>query len=115
MVALGILTSCDVDLFGMDTKGVGNGYRLTKVDWPMEFQFADPDGSHAVAVAEIGWRKPLILVREQNTRRWEVIDTATGEHLNITEEQLSSDPTYSAISIRSADDAWHLPRKARRW
>jgi hypothetical protein len=115
MIALGVLTSCDVDLFGTDTKRVGNGYRLTYTDWPVEYRFAAPDGSHSVPVAEIDLRKPLILVHPQDTRDWDVIDTASGKHFTITEEQRRSDPTYSNISVYSADEAWHLRRKARRW
>lgn len=115
IVALGLLTSCDVDLLGMDTKRVGNGYRLTKVDWPVDYQFASPDGSHAIPIAKIGWRPPLILVHPQDKPDWEVIDTASGQRASITDEQRQADSAYSSISVYSADEAWHLPRKTRRW
>jgi hypothetical protein len=115
MIALGTLCSCDVDFFGSDTKRIANGYRLTRVDWPIEFQFASPSGADPIAVAEIGWRKPIILVRAQGSRDWELIDTTASHRTTISDEQRRNDPTYSTIQLYSADAAWHLPRKTRRW
>jgi hypothetical protein len=115
LLTASMLCSCDVDLFGSDTKKIGRNYRLVKVDWPGEFEFGAPDRRRREPVTEIGWQKPLIILRDRGAESWKVIDTVSGEAVVVTDEQRRSHPRYSAIQIYSAAEAWSLPRKKRRW
>lgn len=115
LLAMGFFCSCDVDLFGNDTKKIGRNYQLVKVDWPGEFEFSAPDHRQTEVVSKIGWQKPLIIVQAHATDSWKVIDTGTGKRATISEEQRRNDPRYAAIQIYSAAEAWHLPKSKRRW
>jgi hypothetical protein len=115
LLTANMLCSCDVDLFGSDTKKIGRNYRLVKVDWPGEFEFGAPGRAPREAVMEIGWQKPLILVRGGREESWKVIDTVSKETVIIADEQRRTQPRYSSIPIYSAAEAWKLPRKKRRW
>jgi hypothetical protein len=109
------LCSCDVDLFGSDTKKIGRNCRLVKVDWPGEFVFSAPPDQRPEAVTELGWEKPLVVVRLRDAKEWRVFDTSTGQWTTISDEQRRADPRYAAIPIYAAGDAWSLPRRQRRW
>ena len=112
-----VLWSCDMDLFGHDEKKIGPNYALVKVDWPGEFDSGAPDREPSktlTEVTEIGWQKPLILVRGRE-KEWRIIDTVSGEVGILADEQRRSQPRYSSIEIYAAAEAWRLPRKKREW
>ncbi|HST31843.1 MAG TPA: hypothetical protein VLK27_13505 [Chthoniobacterales bacterium] len=114
-LALTCLVGCDVDLFGLDWKRLGGGYSLV-LDG--ETNDACAIVAHhqngGLIVTQIGWRQPLILSRYESD--WDVLDTSTGKHTKVSEEQRSSDPAYRDIAVYAARIAWdRLKRHKSLW
>jgi hypothetical protein len=109
------LVGCDVDLFGLDRKRLGGGYSLV-LDGQEDDTCAivAPREKGGRVVKEIGWRQPLILSRYEEG--WDALDTSTGKHNNLSENQRQSDPAYRDIAIYPARTAWaRLKRHKSLW
>jgi hypothetical protein len=117
LLALATITcfvGCDVDLFGLDWKRLAGGYSLVLAEQDDACAIVAPHESGGSAVTEIGWRQPLIVARNQDN--WDVLDTSTGKHTKISEEQRRNDPTYRDIRIYRARTAWaRLKRYKSLW
>lgn len=110
------LSSCDVDLFGFDTKRIAAGYRLIQTEAINECILMPPHGDVGSSVVELGWRKPFILSRVDEQDHWQVIDTSTKQTLSISEEQRHADPRYRDIPVYTAPAAWdRLKHWRRQW
>jgi len=109
------LSSCDIDLFGFDTKRIAAGYRLTVAEGG-QFALMLPRENSGSAVIDVGWRKPFILSRSDELKPWRVIDTSTQEAVSITEEQRKAESKYRDIPIYRANDAWErLKYSSSQW
>jgi hypothetical protein len=117
LIALSVVmcvVGCDVDLFGLDWKRLGDGYSLVLTEQGDTCAIVAPHESGGTVVTEIGWRQPLILSRYDKS--WDVVDTSTGKHTKISEEQRQSNPTYRGIPIYPARTAWaRLKRYKSLW
>jgi hypothetical protein len=117
---LGLFCSCDVDLFGLDSKQVAGGYRLTKWgEGGPGFVLFFPNDKGSEDATDIGWRKPFILVRDSTAEKqpdmWTVIDTTSGEKFSLSDEQRKGDARYRDIRIYSATEGWKLLKKRPQW
>ena len=116
--AMGLLclSSCDVDLFGFDSKRIAAGYRLLQTEAIDGCILMPPHGNIGSSVVELGWRKPFILSRAGQDDHWQVIDTSTKQTLSISEEQRHTDPRYRDIPVYAAHVAWdRLKHWRRQW
>src|SRR5437762_7295060 len=86
------LTSCDVDLFGLDSKRIAGGWGLLQTE--SGFVLMPPHKSTGGYVERIGWQKPLIISRNESSSSWDVMDTSTGKQLSVTDEQRRTDRLY---------------------
>ena len=91
-VATLVLSSCDVDLFGLDTKQIAAGYRLTQAEGGHALMA--PHENSGPVVIDVGWRNPFIIARSDERKPWKVIDTSTNQKLSISEEQRRTDPRF---------------------
>jgi hypothetical protein len=118
LAAFAFLCSCDVDLFGLDSKQVAGGYRLTKWQGGVFVLFSPKDRGSEDAT-HIGWQKPFILVRNSDSEKqpdmWTVIDTASGKKISLSDEQRKSDAEYRDIRIYSAAEGWELLKRRPQW
>lgn len=113
-VAALVFSSCDVDLFGLDTKQIAAGYRLTQAEGQIALMAPHENGGPIVI--DVGWRNPFIISRSDERKPWEVIDTSTNQKLSISEEQRRADPRFQDIPVDRADVAWdQLKRSKRQW
>lgn len=111
-----ILSSCDVDVFGLTWKQLAGGYRLVQSEVPNECGLVGPGESGGTLVSEIGWRKPLIIYKTRNADHWDVIDTATHSQIRISLSERTSNLTYRDIPTHQAEDAWRqLSRYRQQW
>src|SRR2546423_14222960 len=109
------LVGCDADPLGLDWKRLGGGYSLV-LDGETDDACAvvAPHENGGRIVTEIGWRQPLILSSYQGS--WDVLNTSTGKHTKISEEQRTSDPAYRNIPVYAARTAWaRLKRHKSLW
>lgn len=108
------LSSCDVDLFGLDPKPIAAGWKLVQTE--SGFVLRPPHTSGGSYVERIGWQKPFIISRGESSSSWDIIDTSTGKRSSITDEQRRTDQLYRDIPIRYADDAYaQLKHWRRQW
>jgi hypothetical protein len=107
------LSSCDIDLFGLDTKKLAAGYRLTVWEGGL-YALLRPQEDSGSTVIDIGWKKPFIVSRSDEGEPWQVIDTSTNQTLSLSEEQRRTDPKYRDVPIYRADVAWDRLRYGRR-
>jgi hypothetical protein len=115
VILLCSLSSCDVDVFGLDSKRVAGGWRLLQTE-SGGFALMPPHQDVCGYVEQIGWQKPFIISRAESSRLWDVIDTATGKQHSISDEQRRSDPIYRDIAVFDASDAWsRLKHWRRQW
>lgn len=108
LVVAGALCSCDIDIFGTDTKLIAADYRLKRTENPHDYALFSPEDRFGRLVSEIGWRAPLIIARPWGGKEWDVIDTKAKLRSSITEMERTSDPQYRDIKINDAMDAWEL-------
>jgi hypothetical protein len=114
LVTITCFVGCDVDLFGLDWKRLAGGYSLVLAEQDNACAIVAPHESGGPMVTEIGWRQPLILSRSDD--RWDVLDTITGKHVKISEEQRQSELAYRDIAIYPARTAWaRLKRYKSLW
>jgi hypothetical protein len=108
--------SCEANLFGPESREIGGGYRLKRVDNNNGFALIIPNESGGLIIDEIGWREPFIAARASGSQYWEVINTAHAQHIRVSDLQRKSDPIYQSIQIKSAEIAWKdLNRSKRLW
>jgi hypothetical protein len=108
--------SCEANLFGPESREIGGGYRLKRVDNHNRFALIIPNESGGLIIDEIGWREPVIAARASGSQYWEVINTAHAQHIRVSDLQRKSDPIYQSIQIKSAETAWKdLNRSKRLW
>jgi hypothetical protein len=108
--------SCEANLFGPESKEIGGGYRLKRVDNHNGFALIIPNESGGLIIDEIGWREPFIAARASGSEYWDVINTAKAQHIRVSDLQRKSDPIYQSIQIQSAETAWKdLNRSKRLW
>jgi hypothetical protein len=108
LVVSGSLTACDIDLFGTDAGKLAGGYELKK--WKHS---KDSKGEY---VDEIGWQRPVIIVKFQNHGNWNVIDTRKNQDVSMSDEDRKTSPVYREIKVFSAGDAWRqLSAHRRLW
>ena len=108
--------SCEANLFGPESKEIGGGYRLKRVDNHKGFALIIPNESGGLIIDEIGWREPFIAARASGSEYWDVINTAKAQHIRVSDLQRKSDPIYQSIQIQSAETAWKdLNRSKRLW
>ena len=98
---LGFLAACDIDLFGTDAGKLAGGYKLKKVErfYGFEYQFLAPDKDQGGDVAEIGWQRPVIVVKFRDHGGWIVIDTIKNQSVSIPDEDRRTNPTYRAVEV----------------
>ena len=114
LAAIICLAGCDVDLFRLDWKRLAGGYSLVLAEQDDACAIIAPHENGGPIVTEIGWRQPLVLSRSKNN--WDVLDTTTGKHAKISEEQRESDLAYKDIPIYPARTAWaRLKRYKSLW
>jgi hypothetical protein len=114
LVALLWLVGCDVDLFGSDWKRLGGGYSLLLAEQDDACARITPHDFGGSVVKQIGWRQLLILSRSGDS--WDVLDTTTGKHANISEERRQNDLAYRDIPVCPARTAWsRLKRYQSLW
>ena len=110
------LCSCDVNLFGPESREIAGGYRLKRVDNPNQFALTIPHEDGGLIIDEIGWHEPLIVARAFGSQYWDVIDTAHARHIRVSDMQRKADPISQSIEIKSAGIAWkELNRHKRLW
>jgi hypothetical protein len=110
------LASCDVDLFGLDSKETGGGYRISLHEGPDQYGLFPPGRSPGISITEIGWQNPLIISRDGNGDVWMVTDTRTRQQTSMSDTQRRADRSYRDIPIYSAKQAWHsLKRRRGQW
>jgi len=108
--------SCEANLFGPESREIGSGYRLKRVDNHNRFALIIPNESGGLIIDEIGWREPFIAARASGSQYWEVINTAHAQHIRVSDLQRKSDPIFQSIQIKSAETAWKdLNRSTRLW
>ena len=108
--------SCEANLFGPESREIGSGYRLKRVDNHNRFALIIPNESGGLIIDEIGWREPFIAARASGSQYWEVINTAHAQHIRLSDLQRKSDPIFQSIQIKSAETAWKdLNRSTRLW
>jgi hypothetical protein len=110
--ALG-LVSCDVDLFGTDKKPLAAGLTLAPADyrdWCVLYPYS-------TVIDQLGWQKPFIIWHTATFNSpWDVYNTSTGDHIQVTDAQRLSDPQLRTIAVRSAMTAWSkLDRNKQLW
>src|SRR5690349_12551829 len=76
------LQSCNL---GPDSRELGAGYRVKKVD-EQHFALVIPHQSGGRVIDEIGWDKPFILARATGSDFWDVIDTAHAERTQVSDQ-----------------------------
>jgi hypothetical protein len=105
---LGSLAACDIDLFGTDAGKLAGGYKLKKVERfdGFEYQLLAPDKDQGEDVAEIGWQRPVIVVKFLDQGNWIVTDTIKERSVSISDEDRRTNPFYREIEVFSADVAW---------
>src|SRR5713101_203275 len=108
-----LLTGCDVDLFGLDSKRLGGGYSLELTETDDACALVPPHQNGGAVVVELGWQKPLILTRAERFRTWNLVDTTTQKETNISDEQRTTDPAYRDIPVYRARDAWNRLKRHR--
>src|SRR6266478_1337679 len=96
IVVLGSLAACDIDLFGTDAGKLAGGYKLKKVErfHGFEYHLVTADKHQGENIAQIGWQRPLIVVKFSDHRNWIVIDTVKNESVSISDEDRRTNPTY---------------------
>ena len=110
-----VLSSCDVDLFGLDTKQIAAGYRLTQAEGG-QFALMAPREDSGPIIIDVGWQNPFIISRSDEREPWEVIDTSTKQTVSVSEQQRREDPKYRDIQIYRVDVAWdRLKRSRHQW
>jgi hypothetical protein len=108
--------SCDVNLFGPETRELAGGYGLKRVDDSKEIALTIPNRRGGIVIDEIGWREPLIIVRGSGSDYWEAMNTARAERISVSDRERKSDPAYQSIQTESAERAWaKLSRRKRLW
>jgi hypothetical protein len=108
--------SCEANLFGPESREIGSGYRLKRVDNHNRFALIIPNESGGLIIDEIGWHEPFIAARASGSQYWDVINTAHAQHIRVSDLQRKSDPIYQSIQIKSAEIAWKdLNRNKRLW
>ncbi len=115
---LGSVAACDIDLFGTDAGKLAGGYKLKKVEAfdRFEYELLAPGKDEGEYVAQIGWRRPVIVVKLRDHGNWDVIDTMKNQYVSISEEDRKTNPTYRETEIFSAEVAWRrLSARRRLW
>jgi hypothetical protein len=118
LVVSGSLTACDIDLFGTDAGKLAGGYELKKVEAfkRFEYELLEAGKDKGEYVDEIGWQRPVIIVKFQNHGNWNVIDTRKNQDVSMSDEDRKTSPVYREIKVLSAGDAWRqLSAHRRLW
>src|SRR3954451_17478248 len=68
LILLCSLSSCDVDVFGFDSKRVAGDWRLLRTE--SGFALMPPHKNVGGYVARIGWQKPFIISRTESSLAW---------------------------------------------
>jgi hypothetical protein len=55
-------------------------------------------------IDEIGWRKPLIIVRYRD--KWDVYDTTTNKQISIADSERKQNPRFCDIPSFAPAQAW---------
>jgi hypothetical protein len=109
------LGSCDVDLFGTDSRRITRDYSLSLTDGPDHYALQHDRAFITPQLELIGWRKPLILCKTEE-KQWLVVATDTGRQTTISDAERQNNPLYSSIDVRPAPEAWHtLSRHKSVW
>jgi hypothetical protein len=108
-----LLTGCDVDLFGTNSKKLGGGYSLALSEIDGQCGLIPPKREFGPLVDAVGWKEPIILARPVARKAWGVIDTTTRKEMQISDEQRMSDPVYREIPLYRAGDAWKRLKRDR--
>lgn len=98
-----VLSSCDVDLFGLDTKQIAAGYRLTQAEGG-QFALMAPREDSGPIIIDVGWQNPFIISRSDEREPWEVIDTSTKQTVSVSEQQRRED--QNIVTSRSTESMW---------
>jgi hypothetical protein len=108
IVVLGSLAACDIDLFGTDAGKLAGGYKLKKVErfHGFEYHLITPDKHEGEDVAQIGWQRPVIVVKFSDHGNWTVIDTIKNQFVSISDEDRRTSPIYREVEVFSAEVAW---------
>jgi len=81
-----------------------------------EYELLAPGKDEGEYVAQIGWRRPVIVVKLRDHGNWDVIDTMKNQYVSISEEDRKTNPTYRETEIFSAEVAWRrLSARRRLW
>ena len=118
IVVWGSLAACDIDLFGTDAGKLAGGYKLKKVETfdGFEYELLAPGKDKGEYVAQIGWQRPVIVVKLREHGNWDVIDTMKKQHVSVSDEHRKTNPTYREIEVFSAEVAWQrLSARRRLW
>src|SRR5690242_10896149 len=108
-VLLAFLCSCDVDLFGLDEKQIAKGYRLYRgegmPDVGGRMYFLLLPGEHIGGlIDEVGWRKPLVVVRHGD--KWDAFDTTTNNQISFSDSDRKTDLRFRDIPSFTPEKAW---------
>ncbi len=106
-----ILCSCDIDLFGNDSKRLAAGYRLVRTENPHDYALFPPDEASGSVIGEIGWRQPFIIARGWRAKQWQIFDTTTKQRFIIADTERANDPRFSDIQTYDAMDAWQMLKR----
>ena|SRR5260370_42592985 len=71
----------------------------------------------SIGIDQIGWRKPLIIWHPGVfDAPWDVYDSSTGDHRQVTDAERLSDPRLREIAVMPAMAAWQkLDRRKQLW
>jgi len=97
---------CSCNLFGSESREIGGGYRLKRVDNHNRFALIIPNESGGLIMDEIGWREPFIAAKASGSQYWDVINTTPAQRIRVSDAQRKSDPIYQSIQTKSAETAW---------
>jgi hypothetical protein len=102
------LAGCDIDLLGTDVGKLAGGYQLKKVETfnRFEYELLAPGKDKIEYVDEIGWQRPLIVVKFRDHGNWIVIDAVKNQSVSISDEDRRTSPTYREVEVFSAEVAW---------
>jgi len=97
---------CSCNLFGSESREIGGGYRLKRVDNHNRFALIIPNESGGLIMDEIGWREPFIAAKASGSQYWDVINTTRAQRIRVSDAERKSDPIYQSIQTKSAETAW---------
>jgi hypothetical protein len=105
-----LLSSCDLDPFGLTRRSITREYYMMQTDDPDVYALASRADNGGPVISEIGWREPFIIARSSGDARWQVVDTRTRHRDWVSDQARADDPNLREIEIYSAGDAWRQLR-----